>query len=79
MPFFGFSEKFINWLKLINNDIKIYVLQTGYLSEYVDPLLPYLYNLGAKNMALLFIINPEIIDHYTEHLIQLRYMETSLV
>ena len=49
--FFGFSEKFINWVKLFKNDIKMYILQSGYLSEeicvgrgcrQVDPLSPYL-------------------------------------
>ena len=70
LEFFGFSEKFINWIKLLNNDIKMYVLQSGYLSEEIcvgrgcrqgDPLSPYLFLFGAEFMALLFLMNPEII------------------
>ena len=29
LDFVGFSEKFIHWVKLFNNDIKMYVLQSG--------------------------------------------------
>ena len=70
LEFFGFSEKFINWIKLLNNDIKMYVLQSGYLSEEIcvgrgcrqgDLLSPYLFLFGAEIMALLFLMNPEII------------------
>ena len=29
----GFCPKFIDWIKLFNNNIEMYVLQSGYLSK----------------------------------------------
>ena len=33
--FFGFSENFLKWIRLFNNDIKAYILQCGYISESI--------------------------------------------
>ena len=35
LEFYGFSETFIQWIKLFNNDIKTYVLQSGFLSKRI--------------------------------------------
>ena len=36
LKFFALREKFINWIKLFNNDTKAYVLQCGFLSEPIN-------------------------------------------
>ena len=33
LDLFGFCPKFIDWIKLFNSDIEMYVLQSGYLSK----------------------------------------------
>ena len=52
LDLFGFCPKFINWIKLFNNDIEMYVLQSDYLSKKIkvgrgcrqgDPIAPYLF------------------------------------
>ena len=35
LDLFGFCPKFIDWIKLFNNDIEMYVLQSGYLSKNI--------------------------------------------
>ena len=70
LQFFGYSSNFIRWIQLFNTDIKLYVLQCGYLSEFIpigrgcrqgDPISPYLFLIVAEILALLIKINPEII------------------
>ena len=70
LQLFGYSSNFIRWIQLFNTDIKSYVLQCGYLSEFIpigrgcrqeDPISPYLFLIVAEILALLIKINPEII------------------
>ena len=70
LQFFGYSSNFIRWIQLFNTNIKSYVLQCGYLSEFIpigrgcrqgDPISPYLFLIVAEILALLIKINPEII------------------
>ena len=70
LDLFGFSPKFIEWIKLFNNDISMYVLQSGYLSKKLhvgrgcrqgDPIAPYLFLTGAEILAILIKLNPDIV------------------
>ena len=66
---FGFSEDFIQWVKLFNTNIKAYILQCGFLSEEIlierrcrqgDPLSAYLFLLGAEVLSTLIKLDPNI-------------------
>ena len=70
LDLFGFCPKFIDWIKLFNNDIEMYVLQSGYLSNKIkvgrgcrqgDPIAPYLFLTGAEILALLIKLNHDIV------------------
>ena len=71
LEFYGFSEKFIQWIKLFNNDRGyIYVLQSGFLSKRIpirqgcrqgDPISSYLFLIAAEVMALMIKFNKDII------------------
>ena len=70
LTLFGYSDSFLNWIKLFNNDIKTYVTQCGILSNPIiigrgcrqgDPIAPYLFLLGAEVLSLLIKTNPNII------------------
>ena len=70
LDLFGFFPKFIDWIKLFNNDIEMYVLQSGYLSNKIkvgrgcrqgDPIAPYLFLTGAEILALLIKLNHDIV------------------
>ena len=54
---FGFTKKFIKWIKLFNTNIKACILQFGFLSDFFsiergckqgDPLAPYQFLLCAQ-------------------------------
>ena len=57
---FGFDKKFIDWVKLFNNDVTAYDLQSGFLSCPItiqrrcrqgDPIAPYLFLLVAEVLS----------------------------
>ena len=63
---FGFTQKFIKWIKLFNTNIKASILQFGFLSDFFsiergckqgDPLAPYLFLLCAQILCLLISQN----------------------
>ena len=67
--FLGFTEKFIQWLKLFNKDVKARVIQSGFLSEPFniergcrqgDPISAYLFILCGQILTLLLQKNKEI-------------------
>ena len=63
---FGFTKKFIKWIKLFNTNIKASILQFGFLLDFFsiergckqgDPLAPYLFLLCAQILCLLITQN----------------------
>ena len=65
LQFFGYSSNFIRWIQLFNTNIKSYVLQCGYLSDFIPigrgcrQFSPYLFLIVAEILALQIKINPE--------------------
>ena len=67
--FFGYSQSFIKWIKMFNNNIEAYVLQCGKLSPKItigrdcrqgDPISSYLFLLAAEILSLLIKQSPDI-------------------
>ena len=63
---FGFTKKFIKWIKLFNTNIKASILQFGFLSGFLsierlckqgNPLAPYLFLLCVQILCLLITQN----------------------
>ena len=36
LKLFGFKQGFCKWIQVLNTNIKAYVLQSGFLSEFID-------------------------------------------
>lgn len=69
LNYFGFGNKFIHWIKILNTNFKASVLQCGHLSEQIhiqrgciqgDPVAPYLFLLCAQILAILVKQNKDI-------------------
>ena len=69
LNFFGFGQNLINWIKIMNTDIKASVVQSGFLSEQIniqrgcrqgDPVAPYIFLLCAEILSLLVKQNTDI-------------------
>ena len=69
LEYFGFGKKFIEWIRILNTNIKASILQCGYLSEQIniergcrqgDPIAPYLFLLCAEILAILIKQNKDI-------------------
>ena len=69
LKFFGFGNYIIDWVKILNNNFKATILQSGFLSEQFnvqrgcrqgDPVAPYLFILCAEILALLIKQNKDI-------------------
>ena len=67
--FFGFCNKFIDWIRLFNNDISACIVQCGHLSQKIkvgrgcrqgEPISAYIFLLAAEILALLILLNEDI-------------------
>ena len=69
LDFFGFAENFSKWIKLLNTNVKLCVIQSGIFSNFFDigrgcrqgdPASPYLFNLCAEILGILIRQNKTI-------------------
>lgn len=69
LRFFNFGPEFIAWIKILNNDAKLCVIQNGLFSRFFnigrgcrqgDPISPYLFLLCVEIMGILFRKNTNI-------------------
>ena len=69
LPCLRFGENYINWMKLLNNEVTARVMQSGYSSNSIqigqgfsqgNPISPYLYIFGGQILTVLIIYNPDI-------------------
>ena len=91
LNFFGFGQNLINWIKIMNTDIKASVVQSGFLSEQIsiqrgcrqgDPVAPYIFLLCAEILSLLVKQNTDIkgiVINRVEHKISQYADDTSFI
>ena len=77
---FGFKKGFVNWVKLLNRNIRATVVQAGVKSDYLniergckqgDPIAAYLFILCAQILTYMIEQNPEIKGLYIDKQIKL--------
>ena len=69
LKFFGFKQGFCKWIQVLNTNIKASVLQSGFLSEFIDiergcrqgdPISSRMFIICAQVMLLLILNNKSI-------------------
>ena len=65
LEYLGFSETFIQWVKLFNNNIKATVIQSGFLSDFFD--IKRGCRQGDPISAILFIIAGQMLTLLLKH------------
>ena len=69
LKLFNFQESFIRWIRTFNTNVKAYVIQSGFLSAFIniergcrqgDPIAPYLFILCAQILCYMIIQNKKI-------------------
>ena len=69
LNYFGFTEKFISLIQLLNTNVNAYVLQSGFLSDPIaiqrgcrqgDHIAPYLFLIVAEILTLFIANKPKI-------------------
>ena len=69
MTFLGFSKNLVQWVRLLNNNIKATIIQCGVLSDFIDikrgcrqgdPISPYLFIIVAQILTVLVKNNKHI-------------------